>query len=159
VLGVADEQAVAVGRQPDDAQADGRGQRLPDGAGGGVEEDQAFHVHDGHRLTAVEQGPGDGPAGEGDLLAGRLEQLGRRRAAGLVGRHADGQRVAVFGRRLGGRGAGQEANQEQRTIAVHEAILTAGGEGGGRPASSVAGGRGPGDAPLSRAAGAGYTAL
>ena len=74
-----------------------RRQRLLDLPASNIDEQQLPHALDDERLAAVEGRQGHGPAGEGHLPAGRLENLVGRNDDPPVGLHADFQAVLFVG--------------------------------------------------------------
>src|SRR5206468_3689107 len=65
-------------------------------AAGGVEEDEVAQVLDHDGLAIVSKGEVDGPAGEGNSLAGGMEDLVGRHDDPTIGLHADRESVVLL---------------------------------------------------------------
>jgi hypothetical protein len=95
--GIADIDVAVADHQTDRTETGRRFQGLLDLGRRHVEENQVAPVLDDERTALVEQGEIDGAAGEGDLLAGRFEDLVGRHDDAAVGLDADLELVALVG--------------------------------------------------------------
>lgn len=121
VLGIGDEDPAMVDAQPRNAEADRRGQALPDLRGADVNEHQVLQVLDDEGLAVIGEGEIDRPTGEGHQGAGRLENLVGRHDDAPIGLPADLERVEFLSAQRGNEDAEEEGRDGVR--ASHSCLV------------------------------------